>query len=176
MRKGVRSENGNSERIVGNIIVKIWFVIFISILVLPFIICDLYFGLYNKYENCSTIEPPHLITLRMFLVVDAVMSFFMYIYILIYLFTGNIYNDDGTIQQDLAIHIIDSLGRLGNAYQLFQVIWLAGGSAVFFGYIDMIYECKKIFTIYMTALLSIKMALTFYGFLKRIIIKCNEMT
>lgn len=137
---------------------KVVGVIVLTMLSVPFIICNFYYGLSTKYENCSTIQPNGLITMRMYLVVSAFVMSLVYIGATIYILAGKMFDNNGDFRKEFQEEIY---GLYGCLYLMCITVWNIIGAVVFFGHIYPDYNCSKSFSIYVSFCLSLSLLTSF---------------
>jgi|LakMenEpi03Aug12_release.lakeMendotaPanAssembly.Ray.scaffolds.fasta_scaffold303550_3 hypothetical protein len=140
------SRNKDSE-----IIVKTILAVFISIIALPFIACDLYYA-YND-QSCVQEYPNKInINLKMFLLLSGYMLLSKVIIIIIGISSISYQYTDF-----INITVMILLGLLLIVYELFNVIWNIIGAVIFWGNIYKNDNCDNGISTYMFVSLIIKL-------------------
>ena len=132
-------------------IIKIASIIFISIIAIPFIICDLYFA-YND-TSCVDIYPKYIIFINMkaYLLVSGY-------YTIGFMFTL-IFNLQFLSIENKSSHVIlmTILSVIINVSKVFLVIWNTIGAFIFWGTLYNVEKCKTIVYNYFFVSLVIKL-------------------
>lgn len=140
------------------IIAKICISLLVIIIMLPFIICDLYFGFTD--HSCSREQPNELaINLRLYLIVSSFVDILATIIIL----TGlNCVNTEKLTNSGICALCCGTIGLL--FIIIFNTIWNILGAVVFWGYIYGNGNCDKTFSTYVFISLIIKLLGVLFGY------------
>lgn len=140
-----------------NFIEKICISLLVIIIILPFIICDLYFGFTD--HSCSREQPNELaINLRLYLIVSGFVDILATIIIL----TGlNCVNTEKLTNSGICALCCGTIGLL--FIIIFNTIWNILGAVVFWKYIYGNGNCDKTFSTYVFISLIIKLLGVLFG-------------
>jgi len=140
------------------IIAKICISLLVIIIMLPFIICDLYFGFTDN--SCSREQPNELaISIRLYLIVSG----FVNISATIIILTGlNFIDTEKLTNSGICALCCGTIGL--SCIIIFNTIWNILGAVVFWGYIYGNGNCNKNFSTYVFISLIIKLVSALFGY------------
>ena len=138
-------------------IIKIIAIIFVAVIISPFVICDLLFGYTD--DSCVNIYPENLIFVNMktYLLVSGYYIIGLISIILINLyFSSNEYGG-------LNIMLMSILTIVTHISKVFLIIWNIIGAVIFWGTLYKFNNCSKSINTYLFISLIVKLLMNFYN-------------